>query len=95
MDIDGTKTNPNHVGLVEPTFGGALEALKEGRRVMRSGWNGKGMWIFLVRNWTSLPLSDSGDSPTLSFIAMSTVDGSIVPWLASQTDILAEDWREA
>lgn len=76
-------------------FGYALKALKEGCRVARSGWNGKGMWIAI-----STPRSDQGEmgvdldysTMTLPFIFMSTVQGDLVPWLASQTDILADDW---
>lgn len=82
---------------LEPTFGGALEALKEGRRVMRLGWNGKGMFIYMVRGWThSTPAHVvPGDNAMAPFIAMKTADDKIVPWVASQTDVLAEDWREA
>ncbi len=63
-------------------FGTAVEALKLGKRVTRPGWNGKGMWLGLQK-------SGEMDHP---YIFMSTVDGSKVPWLASQTDVLAEDW---
>lgn len=72
------------------TFGMAIEALKQGDIAARAGWNGKGMYIALVNKaeWeimnATLPLRD--------FIVMKTADGDLVPWLASQTDILAEDW---
>lgn len=66
-------------------FGEALAALKEGMKVAREGWNGKGMWIHLQ---TSGELSKM----TLPYIYMKTVDDKLVPWLASQTDLLAEDW---
>lgn len=97
--IDGTKTNTDHVGMVEPTFSCALEDIKEGKRRCRAGWNGKGMFIFLVKDWDFRVFghnskSSPNENPTLPFIAMATVDGSVVPWLASQTDILATDWRE-
>lgn len=65
-------------------FSGALVALKAGRKVARAGWNGKGMWIAL---WCAVP------PMTLPYLYLSTVDGSLVPWLPSQTDILAEDWQ--
>lgn len=66
-------------------FGDALLALKEGKKVSRSGWNGKGMWLELQR-------PDAHSKMTLPYIFMVTVTGDRVPWLASQTDMLAEDW---
>jgi hypothetical protein len=68
------------------TFSRALEALKDGKKVSRNGWNGKGMWLALQ---TPTELSKM----TLPYLYMSTVDGKLVPWLASQTDMLAEDWQ--
>ena len=73
------------------TFGHALEALKAGQRVSRSGWNGKGLWLQLHK-------PTEGGRMTLPFIYMcypddaKTTPGARVPWLASQTDMLAEDW---
>lgn len=66
-------------------FGQALEHLKTGGKVARVGWNGKGMWLALQR-------PDEHSKMTLPYIYMSTVTGDLVPWLASQTDLLAEDW---
>lgn len=66
-------------------FSEALGNLKYGERVARQGWNGKGMWIAIQR-----PTETS--KMTLPYIYMSTAQGDLVPWLASQTDILAEDW---
>ena len=66
-------------------FSGALIALKNGYRLARTGWNGKGMWI-------ALQTPDEGSANTLPYIYMITVDGHRVPWLASQTDLLADDW---
>lgn len=82
-------------------FGGALVALKAGLRVRRAGWNGKGMFLFLVPGSTfavsRAPLLGIYPEGTVinycPHIDMKTVDGSIVPWLASQTDMLAEDWE--
>lgn len=68
-------------------FGEALECLKANQRVTRTGWNGKGMWLGLHR-----PNPDR-DVVTLPFIYMRTAQGEFVPWLASQTDLLAEDWE--
>lgn len=72
-------------------FSQALDQLKSGERVARSGWNGKGMFIFLVERWTYTD-GKQDNYPNLPFIAMKTADGKVVPWLASQTDVLAEDW---
>lgn len=68
-------------------FGAALNILKFEGRVSRAGWNGKGMWIELQR-------PDAFSKMTLPYIFMKTADGNLVPWLASQTDLLAEDWSE-
>lgn len=67
------------------TFGWALKQLHAGNRVSREGWNGKGMWL-------ALQTPDAGSKMTLPYIYMSTAQGDLVPWLASQTDILATDW---
>lgn len=66
-------------------FSEALDALKSGRRVSRVGWNGKGMYLLLQS-------PDENSKMTLPYIYMSTVQDDLVPWLASQTDLLAEDW---
>ena len=75
------------------TFGLAVEALKKGLRVARAGWNGKGMWLILV----PFDLADKvafqyAALDSLPWIGMKTADNKFVPWLASQTDVLAEDW---
>ena len=82
------------------SFSQALEALKEGKYVSRKGWNGKFMYLFLIGTDSSQPgiggwtfTNGKNDNYALSpFIAMKTADDKIVPWLASQTDILADDW---
>lgn len=66
-------------------FGKAIVVLKSRLKVARYGWNGKGMYL-------ELQVPDEHSKMTLPYIYMSTVNGSLVPWLASQTDILAEDW---
>jgi hypothetical protein len=71
-------------------FGGAVSALKMGRRVYREGWNGKGMWLGLVKEIT---LTSVENGKPLPWIGMKTADDHFVPWTASQTDMLAEDWR--
>jgi len=66
-------------------FGDAIRNLKIGKRVARAGWNGKGMWL-------GLQVPDEHSKMGLPYIYMSTVTGQLVPWLASQTDVLSEDW---
>ena len=86
-------------------FGEALEELKSGNRVARKGWNGKGMFVYLesgtlitpdkIRNLT-LAKSTPDSQKYINInphIDMKSADGSIVVgWLASQTDMLANDW---
>jgi len=82
-------------------FGDALNALRLGARVSRAGWNGKGMFLFLVpgsrfvvNRPPLLGIYPEGTEVEYSpHVDMRAADGKIVPWLASQTDILAEDWQ--
>ena len=89
------------------TFGLAIEALKAGKKVARAGWNGKGMWIAYTPGSEFAPeLAKSGhaaahraeeapreDVRLRPHIDMRAADGSmVIGWLASQTDMLAEDW---
>ena len=73
------------------TFGTALEALKNGEKVARAGWNGKGMWL-------EQQVPDEHSKMTLPYLYLNypadaiNTPGARVPWLASQTDVLAEDW---
>ena len=67
-------------------FGAALAALKAGDRVARTGWNGQGMWL-------ALQVPDENSKMSRPYIYMSTVDGALVPWVASQSDVLAGDWQ--
>ena len=81
-------------------FGDGLEALKNGQKVAREGWNGKGMFLFLVPGSVfkvnRAPLlgiyPEGTEINYRPHIDMKTVDGEIVPWVASQTDVLAKDW---
>ena len=66
-------------------FSEALEYLKADKKVTREGWNGKDMWIAL-----QTPTDES--KMTLPYIYMKCADGRYCPWLASQTDLLANDW---
>lgn len=82
-------------------FGQALDALKLGKKVARAGWNGKHMFLFLVPGSQFTvnrpPLLGIYPEGTVidycPHIDMRTADAKIVPWLASQTDVLAEDWN--
>jgi hypothetical protein len=88
-------------------FGQAIEALKQGKRIARQGWNGKNMFLFLlpVATVPTKAIYDpalkeviekevGGDTfEALGSIRMFTADKKILTgWLASQTDILSEDW---
>ena len=83
------------------SFSVALEELKSGKKVSRAGWNGKGMFVFLVQGSTfkvsRAPLlgiyPEGTEINYHAHIDMRTADGQIVPWLASPTDVLAEDWE--
>lgn len=70
-------------------FGWALGQLRAGARVTRLGWNGNlprpRMWIGLQKPYDDVKM-------TLPYIYLNTVGDDLVPWLASQTDMLAEDW---
>lgn len=82
------------------TFGMAIEAMKAGKRAARAGWNGKGMFVFLVAGSQFkvnrpplLGIYPEGTDITYgAHIDIKAVDGSIRPWVASQSDMLAEDW---
>lgn len=66
-------------------FGIAITELKRGQRMARLGWSGKGMWVALQQP-TKL------SKMTAPYLYMKTADNDLVPWLASQTDLLATDW---
>lgn len=83
------------------SFSDALKAVKEGHRCRRTGWNGKDMFIFLVPgsvfkvNREPL-LSILGEGTKVKYhghIDMKTAQGYVVPWLASQADLLDDDWE--
>jgi hypothetical protein len=82
-------------------FGQALDCLKTGERVQRAGWNGKGMFLFLVPGsafTVNRPplLGIYPEGTKINYqphIDMKTAQGTVVPWLASQSDVLAEDWQ--
>lgn len=86
-------------------FGKAIEALKQGKKVARKGWNGKNMLLWLKpaatvkAEWCKDPMlkaiaeGNGGEIPALGTVCMLTAQKEILSgWLASQTDMLAEDW---
>ena len=89
--------------MIQLKFGQALEHLEEavGNKVARFGWNGKGMFLYLVPGSTFVvnrpPLlgiyPEGTEVRYHAHIDMKTAQGECVPWLASQTDILADDWE--
>lgn len=81
------------------TFGEAIEKLKEGKRLQRSGWNGKGQYIELATNISYVNSNNeviNVDHETMGNKAIAFVGTSGVQlgWLASQADMLSEDWKE-
>ena len=76
------------------SFAEALTALKAGKRVSREGWNGNGMWLVLIsQSHYDVAVGKAGGASHLKpWIALKTADNGLVPWQASQTDVLAEDW---
>jgi len=86
----------------ELSFGAAIELMKQGNKVARKGWNGKGMFIFYVpenaypasgnKNGTLVGHFENDLVPYNAYIAMKTAQDTVVPWLASQSDIIMEDW---
>lgn len=95
------------------SFGHAIVALKAGQKVARAGWNGKGMWLYLVPANSYPAQTEAAKAywgakdgaartsvapivplvPYGAYIAMKTAQENVVPWLASQTDVLADDWQ--
>ena len=91
--------------ITDMTFGFAIEALKKGFKVARKGWNGKDMYLWLKpavtikSDWCKDPIlkeivdANGGETEALGTICMKTADNKILTgWLASQTDVLSEDW---
>ena len=74
---------------VEMDFGDVIKDLKKVniKKFARKGWNGKNMYI-------QLQVPDKHSKMSLPYIYMKTAQGDLVPWLASQTDMLADDWME-
>jgi len=84
-------------------FSVALDAVKSGKKIARTGWNGKGMWVAYCKGYPDGVLANKnaqecyGVSPetvikVLPHLSLKTADNCFVPWIISQTDALAEDW---
>lgn len=89
---------------MERDFGVALQLLRGGDRVTRRGWNGKGMYIVLQAGYPDgIPINENTSRATglatgtvckfRPYLMMWTADQTFVPWVASQTDVLAHDWE--
>lgn len=85
-------------------FGDALRALKDGARVSRAGWNGRGMFVVHQKGYPDgIPINANTAEATglpqgtvcrfRPYLMMKTVDDEFVPWVISQTDALADDWE--
>ena len=109
--------HPNHVGYISwspaevfdrayrPTiglsFGLAIEALKLGDRVARAGWNGKGMFVYLVPENACPAQTDAAKShfgegalvPHNAYMAIKNVNNTVSTWVPSVNDVLSEDWQ--
>ena len=70
---------------MDGTIGWAIKQMQNGGRVARAGWNGKNMYL-------ELQVPDAFSKMTLPYVYMKTAHGDLVPWLCSQTDLLATDW---
>lgn len=76
-------------------FGQALEELKNGRKIARQGWNGKGMWLTLVTGY-NIDYTHINNDDTIGlhrFVAMKGADNKLFPWNPNNLDMLAEDWN--
>lgn len=81
-------------------IGWAVKEMQNGAKVARSGWNGKNMYLYYVppgeyparTEVAKKQFGENGLVPYQGYIAMYTVQGTVVPWLCSQTDLLAVDW---
>lgn len=87
------KNCPELGGVATFSFGDAIKYLKRGLKVSRKGWNGKGMYLFLADGEDLTSYLSEGDFECASSVCMKTAQNTIcVGWLASQADMLSEDW---
>jgi len=93
MALEETDENLSPMGI-----GQAIGQMKLGKAVARMGWNGVGMYLYYVPAASYEAQTDVAKSefgylvPYQAYVAMKTAQGTVVPWLASQTDLLAEDF---
>ena len=99
----GTKDNKSYINVVHCVymkFGNALDKLLKGSKVTRQGWNGKNQFIYYVPQGSYKPCTKIAEQLTNEqglvdyepYIALKTVQGNVVPWAPSISDVLAEDW---
>lgn len=67
-------------------IGRAIDEMRSGQKVVRDGWNGKSQWI-------ELQIPDANSKMTKPYVFITTVEGDRIPWLCSQSDLLANDWH--
>ena len=73
-------------------FGMATQMAREGKKISRAGWNGKNMYLMYADGGTWKDAEGTVQGDLDPFLVMFTAGGTFVPWLASQTDVLARDW---
>jgi hypothetical protein len=108
----GKPNHPNHEGYISwspkdvfeksyrkteaLTTGFAVEMAKMGKKIARSGWNGKGMWVRLYNPQTDkeFPMTEIHpfEGTPACWLAIKTASNRFIPWVPSQEDVLAEDW---
>jgi hypothetical protein len=87
-------------------IGWAVQSMRAGCKVQRQGWNGKGLYVVFQKAYPEgIPINKNTAEAThqpegtvckfLPYVMMCTADGTFVPWLCSQTDLLAVDWQVA
>lgn len=82
---EATSNRPQAVAPMRD-IGWAIKQMWHGQKVTRRGWNGRGMYL-------ALQTPDAHSKMSLPYVFMRTVQGDLVPWLCSQTDLLATDWQ--
>ncbi len=85
-NVDSVDSGDEKERSTKQAIGWAVKKMHGGARVRRAGWNGKGMWV-------ALQVPDKNSMMSLPYVYMKTADNELVPWLCSQTDLLAADWE--
>lgn len=88
-ELSAVPRSPSHLKVHAASgngIGWAIAELWDGEAVRRKGWNGKGQYL-------KLQIPDSESANTLPYVWIRTVQGDRVPWICSQTDLLARDWE--